>query len=100
MIPAFRGSDDSRQVRRNLESIDTGARVLGTGAALGIFPEGMLHDSTSLKMIRSGMARMVLQAAEDGTRGIQIVPLGLNYEHKEDFRSSAWINVGDPIDLD
>ena len=58
MIPAFRGSDDSKQVRRNLESLDIGANVLIEGKAMGIFPEGKSTDQAHLEMVRSGAARM------------------------------------------
>ena len=40
MVPAYRGMDDKSQVRRNLQSLDTGAEALMEGKALGIFPEG------------------------------------------------------------
>jgi 1-acyl-sn-glycerol-3-phosphate acyltransferase len=80
MVPAFRGSDDARQVRRNLESLDVGAKVLADGYAMGIFPEGKSTDQAHLEMIRSGAARMALQAVELGAKGLQVVPLGLTYE--------------------
>ncbi|MFQ5732227.1 MAG: 1-acyl-sn-glycerol-3-phosphate acyltransferase [Planctomycetaceae bacterium] len=100
MIPAFRGSDDQSQVKRNLESLTVGAKVLAEGDAMGIFPEGKSHDLTTVEMVRSGAARMALQAVEAGAKGLKIVPVGLNYERKEDFRSAVWVRVGEPIDVD
>jgi 1-acyl-sn-glycerol-3-phosphate acyltransferase len=100
MVPAFRGSDDVRQVRRNLESLDVAADVLKAGGAMGIFPEGKSHDAAHVEMVRSGAARIAVQAAEGGAVGVQVVPLGINYEHKERFRSAVWVNVGEPIDVD
>lgn len=98
MIPAFRGQDDARQVRRNVESLDVGATVLKDGFALGIFPEGKATDETQVEMVRSGAARIAMKAAVDGAEGMQIVVLGLNYEQKDRFRSSIWIQVSEPID--
>ncbi len=100
MIPAFRGSDDARQVRKNFESLEAAAKVLVDGQAMGIFPEGKSTDQAHVEMIRSGAARMALQAVEDGAKGLKIVPIGVNYESKAESRSSAWINVGEPIDVD
>lgn len=106
MIPAFRGSDDTREVRRNIESLDVGAKVLIAGHAMGIFPEGKSTDQAHLEMVRSGAARMALQAAvalrtsEDGTKRLLVVPIGISYERKDEFRSSAWIQVAKPIDVD
>ncbi|MCA9248261.1 MAG: 1-acyl-sn-glycerol-3-phosphate acyltransferase [Planctomycetales bacterium] len=97
MIPAFRGQDDARQVRRNVESLDQGAKVLATGAAMGIFPEGKSHDAMQLEMVRSGAGRMAVGALQGGAGEVTIVPIGLVYERKEQFRSAVWVDVGEPI---
>jgi hypothetical protein len=99
MIPAYRGSDDAKQVRRNLESLDVGAKVLVDGHAMGIFPEGKSTDQSHLEMIRSGAARMAIQAAEEGAKGLQVVPIGIAYERKEQFRSAVLVRVAKPIDV-
>ncbi len=97
MIPAYRGMDDSRQVRRNLESLDRGIEALQEGSAVGIFPEGKSHDDVGVEMVRSGAARMALRAFTQGATDLQVVPLGLNYERKERFRTVVWVRVGEPI---
>ena len=99
MIPAFRGSDDAKEVKRNLESLDVGAHVLCDGSAMGIFPEGKSTDVQHVEMIRSGAARMALQALKEGAEGLQILCVGLTYEKKEQFRSSVLVQVADPIDV-
>jgi 1-acyl-sn-glycerol-3-phosphate acyltransferase len=99
MIPAYRGSDDSSEVRRNLESLEVGAQALIDGNAMGIFPEGKSTDQAHLEMVRSGAARMAIQACEDEATNVQLVPIGITYERKEEFRSSVWIQVGEPIDV-
>ncbi len=40
MVPAYRGTDDKASVRKNLETLDVGAKYLIQGEAVGIFPEG------------------------------------------------------------
>ncbi len=97
MVPAFRGIDDQAQVRRNLESLQTGAGVLIEGHAMGIFPEGMSTDEMHLVKVRTGAARMALQAVEEGTPDVRIAPIGIAYEHKERFRSSVLVRVAEPI---
>src|SRR5688572_25118834 len=96
MVPAFRASDDSSQVGRNVESLSRAAKFLAAGEAVGIFPEGKSHDALHLEQVKSGAARMALQAIESGA-DLTIVPLGLNYEHKERFRSAVLIEAGEPI---
>jgi 1-acyl-sn-glycerol-3-phosphate acyltransferase len=97
MVPAYRGMDDTRQVRRNLESLDIGARVLLDGQAMGIFPEGMSTDRAHLEKVRTGAARMAFQALEGGAEEVRIVPIGICYQRKEAFRSAVLVRVGEPI---
>ena len=91
MIPTYRGSDDSKQVRRNLESLDSSIQFLVEGHAVGIFPEGKSHDAVQVEMVRSGVSRIAVRAVEQGASDLVVVPLGLNYGRKEQFRSSIWV---------
>lgn len=97
MLPAFRGMDDPSQIKRNLDTLTAGAEYMVKGDAVGLFPEGKSHDSLKIEMIRSGAARMALQAVKYGAADLQIVPLGINYERKERFQSAVWIRVGEPV---
>jgi 1-acyl-sn-glycerol-3-phosphate acyltransferase len=99
MVPAFRGSDDASQVGRNADSLSAGSNVLAEGGAFGIFPEGKTHDLARVEMVRSGASRMAIQAAQQGVQNLKVVPLGINYERKEKFRSAIWVRVGEPIDV-
>ena len=99
MIPAYRGSDDTSQVQRNLESLTRAAGYLVQGEAIGIFPEGKSHDLVRVEQVRSGAARIAVQAAKDGARGLKIIPLGINFQRKESFRSAVWVRVGEAIDV-
>ena len=98
MVPAYRGSDDKAQVARNLDSLAVAARQLAAGRVMGIFPEGKSHDENRLALVRSGAARLALQALAAGAKGLKVVPVGLHYEQKERFRSAVWIKVGEPVD--
>lgn len=102
MIPAHRGSDSMRRedIKKNLASLSTAAAALGEngGSVVGIFPEGKSHDDMQVALVRSGAARLAMQAVEAGVKGLRIVPIGLNYENKDRFRSAVWINIGDAID--
>lgn len=97
MVPAYRGTDDKASVRKNLETLDLGAKYLVQGEAVGIFPEGKTHDREGVEQVRTGAARIAASAVQGGA-ALQIVPLGLNYERKERFRSSIWVRAGEPID--
>ncbi len=98
MVPAYRGTDDMKQVGRNMESLASAAQRLVQGGVMGIFPEGKSHDATQLALVRSGAARLAMLTVAAGARELRVVPIGLNYERKERFRSAVWIKVGRPID--
>lgn len=99
MMPAYRRSDDPSQTHRNLESLGVAAERLRAGEAIGIFPEGKSHDASRVEQVKSGAARIAVQAAREGATNLQLVPLGINYRRKEQFRSAIWLRVGQPIDV-
>ncbi len=99
MIPVFLGKADARDARRNIESLDVGAKVLIDGHAMGIFPEGKSTDKAHLETVHSGAARMAIKAFEEGAAGVKVVPIGISYERKDRFRTSVWLQVGEPIDV-
>ncbi|KAH3686968.1 hypothetical protein WICPIJ_002049 [Wickerhamomyces pijperi] len=71
---------------------------LHNGGLINIFPEGGSHDRPDLLPIKAGFAIMALGAvAADPTCSIQIVPTGLNYFHRNEFRSRAVVEFGTPI---
>ena len=97
MVPAYRGQDDKASVRKNLETLELGAKYLARGEAVGIFPEGKTHDREGVEQVRTGAARIAASSVQGGA-ALTSVPLGLNYERKERLRSSVWVRVGEPID--
>ena len=99
MVPAYRGTDDRSLVKRNNESLAAAAKQIADGHVMGIFPEGKSHDDPQLALVRSGAARLALQALAAGARGLKVVPVGLHYEQKERFRSAVWVKVGEAIDV-
>jgi len=99
MVPVYRRGDDPALVKRNLTSLAMAVEQLKQGDAIGIFPEGKSHDAARVEEVKSGAARLAIQAVRAGAVALKLVPLGLNYESKERFRSAVWIRVGKPIDV-
>ena len=99
MMPAYRRSDDPSQTHRNLESLGVAAKHLRAGEAVGIFPEGRSHDAARIEQVKSGAARIAIQAAREGATNLRLLPIGINYRRKEQFRSAVWLRVGEPIDV-
>ncbi|WP_411281491.1 1-acyl-sn-glycerol-3-phosphate acyltransferase [Gemmatimonas sp.] len=90
-----------RNAERNAASFEAVAHALAEQGAIVIFPEGKSHDLPQLAPLRTGLARMTMQAYQlHGVRGVRIVPIGLLFERKEAPRSRVLIQVGEPIQVD
>lgn len=73
---------------------------LHKGGIINIFPEGGSHDRPDLLPIKAGVAIMALgAAAADPNCKIQVVPTGLNYFHRNAFRSRSVVEFGAPITI-
>ncbi|MBC8085884.1 MAG: 1-acyl-sn-glycerol-3-phosphate acyltransferase [Phycisphaerae bacterium] len=76
------------------------AEALRKGHAVAIFPEGNVHDQPHLGALRTGAAKMVLQALESGTSSLSMVPIGYQYENASGPRSGLLGVVGTPVYLE
>lgn len=108
-IPIYRQRDEGQPggpqagdaAARNEETFARCRALLGQGGALALFPEGATHSGARLLQLRTGAARIALSAEQehDWTLGVQITPVGLWYQSKIHFRSSALVVIGQPFDL-
>ena len=107
-LPVYRQRDEGReggaQGDRGARNEQTFARcraLLRAGQPLALFPEGTTHSNPTMLPLRTGAARIALSAeAEAGWQlGLRVVPVGLWYQDKALFRSSALLVVGEPFGL-
>lgn len=99
-LPAYRRQDQGEDVSKNEETFAAARRLLASGATIGICPEGVSHDGTSMRPIKTGAARIALGAVSTGeVKDLKIVPAGLYYTAKTTFRSAALLYFGKPIDV-
>jgi 1-acyl-sn-glycerol-3-phosphate acyltransferase len=108
VVPLVRASDvrsgavpGPSDASRNQRSFQALRSVLERGGAMLIFPEGISHDQPALAPLRTGAARIALQARDEaGVRELHIVPVGLTFERKDAPRSRVLAQVGEPIAMD
>jgi 1-acyl-sn-glycerol-3-phosphate acyltransferase len=106
VLPLRRASDERRGTAgpdraRNEETFRAVSEALRRRAAVLIFPEGKSHDEPSLAPLKTGAARMALQARDSGdVPHLMIVPIGLTFERKDEPRTRVLVHVGEPIALD
>ncbi len=75
-------------------------QALASGDAVGVFPEGGVADTPEIGVLRTGVARMVLDAFEAGAiDDLTIVPFGVQYEAPRTWGSDVVVAVGDPWSL-
>ncbi len=107
-LPVFRQQDKKHTGGASRDATDrneaTFARcraLLQQGTALALFPEGTTHSGSTLLPLRTGAARIALsaEAENEWQLGLQVVPVGLWYQHKTLFRSPALLMIGQPFTL-
>ena len=73
---------------------------LANNGCIAIFPEGTSHDRTDFIKLKAGIALMSLGAmAENNCTRVNIVPVGLNYFKRDEFRSEVIIEFGKPFEV-
>lgn len=98
VIPVHRRVDNAAGAD-NTSTFSSAIDALADGAALAIFPEGTTHDDTTIAPLRTGVARIALQAKAAGVTGLHIVPIGITYEDKVKVRGRALVSFGAPISI-
>ncbi|HEX9258589.1 MAG TPA: 1-acyl-sn-glycerol-3-phosphate acyltransferase [Acidimicrobiales bacterium] len=93
-------SQDGEGTGRNASAFAACSKVLRRRHTVVIFPEGTTHDRPHLDRLRTGAARMALEARSGGATGLQILPMGLSYPDKLAVRSLALVRIGAAVDLD
>jgi glycerol-3-phosphate O-acyltransferase / dihydroxyacetone phosphate acyltransferase len=96
-IPVYRKADDPSQVGRNEEMFRAVHDALASGAAVGIFPEGLSHSDPSIAPLKTGAARIALGTLASHGLRVPIVAIGSVFRNKNVFRSEALVTVGRPI---
>jgi glycerol-3-phosphate O-acyltransferase/dihydroxyacetone phosphate acyltransferase len=97
VIPVYR-SIDAVTGDHNVSAFATSHTLLRDGGMVAVFPEGISHDEVTLQPLRTGAARIALEAADDaGAEDLVTVAVGLVYDAKARFRSRALVRVGQPV---
>lgn len=107
VVPLRRASDEAARrnaggapdPRRNLEAFKAIVAALASRRAVLIFPEGKSHDEPGMSPLKTGAARIALQAREAGVRDLMILPVGLVFENKAEPRTRVLVEIGAPLDL-
>jgi glycerol-3-phosphate O-acyltransferase/dihydroxyacetone phosphate acyltransferase len=98
-IPVYRRQDEGSDLTRNADTFARCHELLARGGALALFPEGTSHSEPALQPLKTGAARITLEAERKFPGiGVRIVPVGLLFDAKQTFRSRVLVQVGEPLD--
>jgi 1-acyl-sn-glycerol-3-phosphate acyltransferase len=108
VVPLRRVSDEAQESNgppvdrsRNTGAFEEILNLLGKSGAVLIFPEGKSHNEVGLEPLKTGLARLALQARDKRSiKGVTILPLGLVFEDKGVPGTIAGVHVGEPIEMD
>jgi 1-acyl-sn-glycerol-3-phosphate acyltransferase len=96
-LPAHRRQDGA-DMTQNAQTFDRCRAFLAAGGVVALFPEGTSHNEPRRLPLKTGAARIALEAFGAGAPELRIVPVGLSYEAKSRFRSRVLVQIGEPID--
>lgn len=100
-VPIARRRDDpTKPSDGNDAAFDRIAAWLAGGQNILIFPEGTSHSEPHLLEMRSGAARMLTQAKEQGARGLTLQAVALEFDQRHVFRSRCLILYGPTREVD
>ena len=86
---------------RNTQAFAEIFKLLERNGALLIFPEGKSHNETGLEPLKTGLARVALQARDEcGIKDLRILPLGLVFEDKGTPGTAVRAHVGVILEMD
>ena len=108
VVPLRRAHDEVRKENgtalspaRNTGAFHEILHALSHNGAVLFFPEGISHGNSELAPLKSGLARVALQARDTAhIEFVQIIPIGLQFENKATPGSAVFVQVGNPIDVD
>ncbi len=100
MIPINRSTESKTKGVDNNSSFESCYQLLEEGKTLVIFPEGNSFPERVLRPLKTGTARIALEAERrnQGELNLKIIPIGLIYMQPEKFRSAVVTNIGQPVD--
>ena len=101
ILPIYRKRDGGSSSDNNRETFELILKVLHSGQAVGIMPEGVHNEIKRLRVLQKGIFRLAMQAQEKygNSPMVKIVPVGIEYTSTNKFRSDVMIRYGATIEL-
>lgn len=103
ILPVYRMRDGVSNLQKNDDVFNHTVRILRKKTPIGIMPEGNHGDKYRIRPFVKGIFRIAFNTQEvlnaENSKKVQIVPVGLNYDHYVKYNRPLLINYGKPIDV-
>jgi 1-acyl-sn-glycerol-3-phosphate acyltransferase len=97
-LPVHRRQDAGGDTAGNALTFGAVAEALGRGEAVLIFPEGVSQPEPTLMTLRTGAARLLLEAQAAGVPPVTLLPVGLLVHEPGRLRAGgALVAIGPPV---
>ncbi len=97
-LPVFRKQDGGGDTSKNDSTLTASVDALVRGRAITLFPEGKSHSEPQLADLKTGCARIALDAVAKGAK-VRLVPIGITYGEKNRFKSLVHVEVGATLEV-
>jgi glycerol-3-phosphate O-acyltransferase / dihydroxyacetone phosphate acyltransferase len=98
-LPVHRRQDAGGDTSGNALTFQTVSAALGRGEAILIFPEGVSQPEPTLMTLRTGAARLLLEAEASAAPPVTLLPVGLVLDEPGRFRAGhALVLIGAPVE--
>lgn len=99
IVPVYRISEGKDNIDKNFESFDLAIKAIEQNQCLLLFGEGLCKNNWELRPFKKAAARIAYQSWNSNTvaQNLQVVPVGLTYEHFNGGGKSVIVNFGEPI---
>ena len=102
ILPIYRIRDGYKSVKdNNAEIIEKAADVVHDEVKLFLYPEATHRTKHSLRQLSKGIFHIALKANKEfgHEKPVYIIPTGIEYGDYFRYRSTALINIGEPINV-
>lgn len=100
MLPIYRIRDGRDTLQKNEAIFDCCAELLLQSKNLLLFPEGSHGIDRRVRILKNGFYHILSRSLKENPNlDVQILPIGLNYEHLEQYPDRVAIKIGKPISV-
>ncbi len=102
MVPIYRIRDGKENLSNNEQVFNQVAQVLESAQTVALFPEAAHSGKRQMLPHKKAIPRIALEAEDKNnfSLGLQILPVGIYYDHYWKFNRTLLVQYGSPIEID